>query len=115
MLAFMSPDSARHFKLMLAKQFQDLDSKMAGFEGKDGSVLVGERNNAAVRVMKEQIAKGNKNIGIFYGAAHMAGISKQLEEMGFKHTKTDWRTAWDMTPKEGDFIIKRVEKKPVQN
>jgi hypothetical protein len=116
MLALMSPDSSRHFKLILAKQFQDLDAKMAGFEGPNGSVLVGERNNAAVRVMKEQIGKGQKNIGIFYGAAHMIGISKQLEEMGFKHTKTEWRTAWDMTPKEGDFIIKRVEKKPaVQN
>ncbi|HEV8604267.1 MAG TPA: hypothetical protein VGQ99_02800 [Tepidisphaeraceae bacterium] len=111
-MAFLSPDSARHFKLMLAKQFQDIDSKVSGLEGPGGSVLVTERNNAALKVMKDSIAKGQKNIGIFYGAAHMSGISKKLEEMGFKHVKTEWRVAWDMTPKEGDFIIKQVKKKP---
>ena len=42
----------------------------------------------------------------------MSGISAKLKEMGFKPTNTEWRTAWDMTPKEGDFIIKQVKKKP---
>src|SRR3954447_9805234 len=80
LMAFLSPDSARHFKLILAKQFQDIDSKVSGLEGPDGSVLVTERNNAAIKVLKEQIAAGKKNLGIFYGAAHMSGISKKLEE-----------------------------------
>jgi len=111
-MALLSPDSARHFKLMLAKQFQDIDAKVSGLEGPGGSVLVGERNNAAVRVLKERIDKGDKNIGIFYGAAHMSGISAKLKEMGFKEAGKEWRTAWDMTPKEGDFIIKQVKKKP---
>jgi len=111
MMAFLSPDSARHFKLILAKQFQDIDSKVSGLEGPDGSVLVTERNNAAIKVLKDRMAKGDKNIGIFYGAAHMSGMSKKLEEMGFKWTDTEWRVAWDMTPKEGDFIIKQVKKK----
>ena len=112
LMAFLSPDSARHFKLMLAKQFQDIDSKVSGLEGPEGSVLVTERNNAAISVLKDSIAKGQKNIGIFYGAAHMSGMSKKLEEMGFKWVDTEWRVAWDMTPKEGDFIIKQVKKKP---
>ena len=38
--------------------------------------------------------------------------TKKLEEMGFKWKDTEWRVAWDMTPKEGDFIIKQVKKKP---
>src|SRR3954462_10186468 len=84
LMASLTPDSARHFKLMLAKQFQDIDSKVSGLEGPDGSVLVTERNNAAIAVLKDQMAKGSKNIGIFYGAAHMSGMSKKLEEMGFK-------------------------------
>jgi len=111
LMAFLSPDSARHFKLILAKQFQDIDSKVSGLEGPDGSVLVTERNNAAIKVLKDRIAKGDKNIGIFYGAAHMSGMSRKLEEMGFKWSDTEWRVAWDMTPKEGDFIIKQVKKK----
>ncbi len=112
LMAFLSPDSARHFKLILAKQFQDIDAKVSGLEGPGGSVLVTERNNAAINVLKDSIAKGQKNIGIFYGAAHMSGMSKKIEEMGFKWVDTEWRVAWDMTPKEGDFIIKQVKKKP---
>ena len=42
----------------------------------------------------------------------MSGLSKKVEEMGFKWVDTEWRVAWDMTPKEGDFIIKQVKKKP---
>jgi hypothetical protein len=58
MMAFLSPDSARHFKLILAKQFQDIDSKVSGLEGPDGSVLVTERNNAA-----HQSAQGSHRQG----------------------------------------------------
>lgn len=111
-VALLSPDSARHFKLILAKQFEDIEAKVAGFEGKDGSVLVTERNKAAIAVLKQTIEKGDKNIGIFYGAAHMTDIEKRLEKMGFKYDNTKWLAAWDMTPKEGDTVIKTVKKKP---
>ena len=32
-------------------------------------------------------------------------------EAGFKRVSNEWRVAWDMTPKEGDIVIKRVKKK----
>lgn len=110
--ALLSEDRARHLKLMLARQFEDIEAKVAGMEGPKGSVLVTERNKAAVAVLKQRLEKGEKNIGIFYGAAHMADIEKRLvNDMGFKRVQTEWRTAWDMTPKEGDLVIKRVKKK----
>lgn len=112
LVALTSPDRARHFKMILGRQFEDMEQKVAGLEGPNGSVLVSERNKAAIRILKETLAKGKKNVGLFYGAAHMPDLSKRLAEAGFKAVKSEWRVAWDMTPKEGDIIIKQVKKKP---
>ena len=96
--AMTSPDSARQYKLLLAKQFQNVEAQLAGFEGEKGTVLLTERNKAALAVLKDELAKGRKNVGIFYGAGHMPGIEKVLvAEMGFKPVATEWRVAWDMT------------------
>ena len=111
LVAFTSPDRARHFKMILGRQFEDMEQKVAGLEGPNGSVLVTERNKAAVRILKETVAKGKKNVGLFYGAAHMPDLSKRLAEAGFKPVKTEWRVAWDMTAREGDVIVKTVKKK----
>ena len=97
--AMNSPDSARQYKLLLARQFQDIEAQMAGLEGPDGSVLLTERNKAALRVLKETIAKGKKNIGVFYGAGHMHTMEQALvNDMGFTLEGVEWRVAWDMTP-----------------
>jgi hypothetical protein len=95
--AMASPDSARQYKLLLARQFRDLEDQIAGLEGKEGSVLITERNKAAVRVLKQRVARGERNIGVFYGAGHMPGIERALlDEMGFRKTGVEWRVAWDM-------------------
>lgn len=96
--AMNSPDSARQYKLLLARQFQDIDAQIASMEGPDGSVLLTERNRAALRVLEETIEAGKKNIGVFYGAGHMRGLEDALIEMGFERVKVEWRVAWDMTP-----------------
>jgi hypothetical protein len=114
MVALFSPDRARHMKMMLAKQFNNIEEKMAGMEGPNGSVILGERNKAAVKALRSTIAEGKKDIGIFYGAAHMKGIEEMLVEMGFTQSKIEWRTAWDMTAKDGDIVIKVVKKKPAE-
>jgi len=101
--AMNSPDSGRQYKLLLARQFQDIEAQIAGVEGKEGTVLVAERNKAALKVLRETIGAGKKNIGVFYGAGHMRGLENALiGEMGFRRTGTEWRVAWDMTqPAEG--------------
>ena len=114
-VALTSPDGHRHFKLILARQFEDLERQVAGFEGPSGSVILTERNKKAVEVLKETLASGRKNIGVFYGAAHMIDLDKRVREMGFKPVETEWRTAWDMTPKDGDVIIKIHRKQPAAN
>ena len=99
--ALGSPDRPRQLKLLLAPQFSKMEDIMAGFEGPNGSVLVTERNKAAVAKMLEQIAAGNDHLAIFFGAAHMPGIEKMIEELGFKKTDSNWIVAWDMTGAKG--------------
>ena len=100
LLALSSPDKATGLKLMIARQFNKMDDMLAGLDGPDGSVLVTERNKAAINVLKQQLAAGKQHIGIFYGAAHLKGMEKMLiNDMGFKKVGEQWRVAWDMTPK----------------
>lgn len=98
--ALQSADGARKLKLILAKQFENMDDMVKQMEGPNGSVLLTERNKAAMKVLKEQIAAGRKNIGIFYGAAHLKDLEQRLLDMGFKRTAVEYRIAWDMTPKQ---------------
>jgi hypothetical protein len=96
--AMFSPNSAQEIKRALAAQCADLDDMMEGMEGPHGSVIVGERNKVALRVLQEQIAGGKKYLGIFYGAGHLRLMEKSLEEMGFKKVGVTWRTAWYIGP-----------------
>jgi hypothetical protein len=98
--ALGSPDGARQLKLLLAKQFQNMDEMVEQMEGPNGSVLVTERNKAAIKALKEQLAAGKKNLGIFYGAAHMKDLeSRLINDLGFKRTGVEYRIAWDLTPR----------------
>lgn len=95
--AMRSPDSTRQYKLLLARQFGQLEAQIQDLEGDEGSVLLSERNKAALKVLKRTIDQGKQNIGLFYGAAHMRGIEDVLvNEMGFRRTGIQWRVAWDM-------------------
>jgi hypothetical protein len=95
--ALQSPDRARDLKLLLGKQFMDMDRQIAALEGPRGSVILTERNKAAMNVLDQTIQSGKKEIAVFYGAAHLPGMEKILTgEMNFKRIGQTWRTAWDM-------------------
>jgi hypothetical protein len=96
--AMTSPDSARAYKLLLGKQFQNIEAQIAGIDGPNGSVILSERNKAALKVLKETIKEpGKTNVGVFFGAGHMPGIEKVLTgEMGFERVGAEWVLAWDM-------------------
>ena len=72
---------------------------MNALEGEDGSTIIGQRNRKALDVLRRELAKGKKRIGIFYGAGHLPDMEERLAE-GFglypdiKSIK--WLTAWDM-------------------
>jgi hypothetical protein len=94
---FCRPDGKRQFKLMLAREMDQMEMDGEGMGGPDGSVIVTERNKAAMKALDASLADGKKKIAIFYGAAHMPDMSKRLAERGFKPVSTDWRMAWDLT------------------
>ena len=92
--ALTSPDHARQLKLLLGRQFGDIETQMSGF---GGTVLITERNKACFKVLDKEIADGKKNLGIFYGAGHMTDMEKRLLDRGFKKNDVEWRVGWNMS------------------
>ena len=85
-------------KRMMATQFADSGMMEMGLGATLNQLLVTDRNAAAIKVMRQEIARGKKKIAIFYGAAHMPDFEQQLVD-GFALTKTKqiWVDAWDLT------------------
>ena len=94
---FTRPDMERQVKLFVAKQLGQMEEHALGLDGPDGSVIVTERNKAAMKVLENVLKDGKKDVAIFYGAAHMPDFAERLTAMGFKPVATEWRMAWDLT------------------
>jgi hypothetical protein len=96
--ALKAPDRPRQLKLLFAKQLQNVEQSLEVLEGPNGSVILTERNKVAMNVLRDQLAAGRKNVGVFYGAGHLPGMEKILvHDMGFEKLGHTWRTAWDMS------------------
>ena len=96
------PDMERQVKLLVARHMMDVEMSAAGLGDPKNSVIVSERNKAAMKVLGDAIAGGKKKISVFYGAAHMPDFSERLAAMGFKPVATDWRLAWDLTIRQDE-------------
>jgi hypothetical protein len=94
---FTRPDMERQLKLRFARQMVDLENNPMGPNALNGTVLLTERNKAAIATLDKTLASGKKDIAIFYGAAHMPELSQLLADRGFKPVATEWRLAWDLT------------------
>jgi hypothetical protein len=91
------PDPQRQIKLLLARNMANIEEDAMGLSGPNGSVILTERNKAALAVLDDTLKSGKKDIAIFYGAAHMPDMARRLAERGFKPIATQWHTAWDLT------------------
>jgi hypothetical protein len=49
-----------------------------------------------VRVLEDEIKRGRRKLGIFYGAGHMPDFERRLEVLGFKKSHEHWLVAWDI-------------------
>ena len=84
----------RAFAAEMCKQTED---ELWVFEGDEGSTLIRERNDCALKKLQETIDRGEKKIAIFYGAAHLYDFCEQLEKrFEMKPTGITWVKAWDM-------------------
>lgn len=97
--ALQAPDRARQLKVVLAKQFGQMDAALDAMGGPGGSVILDERNKEALKVLKREIDGGKKHLGVFYGAGHMRGMEELMVDlMGFKQAGPPmWVTAWDLS------------------
>jgi len=100
MLLALFSGNSRSLKFALGRQFGDLEQVFAAMEDNDpsgkGSLLIGERNRAAMAVLSERLGDGDKRIAIYYGAGHMPDFERRLAREGFSKTTDTWLTAWNL-------------------
>lgn len=97
----VDPNAAIKLKRALAEQLAEMGSGDAtGLGPTLSTILVADRNQAALKVFQKELAKGKKKIAIFYGAAHMPDFEKRLrEDFGLKRDGEQWMTAWNLRPR----------------
>ena len=99
MAALFAEDRAQRLKLVMAKQFANMEGEIGMFDGPEGSAIITERNKKAFEVLRREIAKGRKRIAVFYGAGHLPDMQRRLEQdFGMQPSGTDWVTAWSLAP-----------------
>ncbi len=95
--ALLSPTRSVELKYLLARQFNEMERLTAGLDADGGSVILTDRNEVALKVLRKQLQSGKKNIAIFYGAAHLPDMEKQMiEKMGFERKGARWMVAWNL-------------------
>lgn len=95
--AMFAPDRARRLKLLMAKEFANLEGEISIFDGPNGSTIITERNKKAFEVLTREIAKGRNKLAIFYGAGHLPDMQRRLEaEFAMRRTGTVWVSAWSL-------------------
>ncbi|XP_022729970.1 uncharacterized protein LOC111285026 [Durio zibethinus] len=66
------------------------------------SVIIGERNRAAIEALRRAIDDGHNKIAILYGGGHMPDLGRRLrEEFDLVPSHVQWITAWSI--KKRDF------------
>ena len=98
LLALQSPDRTRQLKLILAKQFNEIDELSAGLDGPDGTVIVGERNKAAMKVLQQRLNAGDKKLGVLLWRSAPQGDGKDPHRANGLHPgrRTEVAVAWNL-------------------
>lgn len=95
--AFRSGEGRHQLRMLLASQLEQLET-MAALGGEKGSTLLEGRNEKCLEVLQREIKAGKKNLGIYYGAAHLPHLERRLvDDLGFQKVGQEWIVAWDCT------------------
>lgn len=99
--ALRSGDGKRQLKIVLGRQLEQMERMALGLDEKGGSTLLEGRNEKCLSVLQERLAAGDRNLGIYYGAAHLPHMEQRLvRDLGFRKTGHEWVIAWDCVRKE---------------
>jgi hypothetical protein len=86
-------------KRLMADQMELVESG-TGLGPTLDTILVQDRNGAAMKALAREIKKGTAKIAIFYGAAHMPDFDRRLtQELKLNRQAMTWDRAWDMSGK----------------
>jgi hypothetical protein len=98
MNALLAEDQNLAFKYLFAEELGRTDGVIVGPELENQLTILGDRNKAALEVLDETLDNPTiQKISIFYGAAHMPGIERELiQSFGFEKIQQRWRSAWKM-------------------
>ena len=92
--AFRDGEGRHQLRLMFAQQLEAMESMSAGA----GTTLLEGRNEKCLAVLQREMKSGRKDLGIYYGAAHLPHMEKRLvEDLGFRKVDHEWLVAWDCT------------------
>ena len=103
MLSALSSDRFYRIRRIAAVQLAKAGGgdAFAGFDGT--STIITERNKKCLDVMSRELKKGQKKVGIFYGAGHFSDMEKRMaDEYGFERTTEDWLVAWHLRNPKGE-------------
>ena len=100
--AVRSKNRKQRLKFLIGREFSNIEKMFSGGgpSGENETLLIGERNKAALEVMVERIAKGDRELCLFYGAGHMPDFElRMIRDHGFDRVGHEWRTAWRVAGK----------------
>lgn len=94
--AMNAEDQNAAFKYLFAQELGRSGGIIVGEEQEQQITILGDRNAAALRVLAGALERPDyRQISIFYGAAHMPGIEREISgRMGFKRTEVRWLSSW---------------------
>ncbi len=94
--ALNSQNQNNAFKYLFAAELGRSGGVIVGAELEQQLTILGDRNKAALRVLDEVLQNPSLGqISIFYGAAHMPGIEREITSaLGFSRSGLSWQSAW---------------------
>ncbi|KAL2553728.1 hypothetical protein Fot_07347 [Forsythia ovata] len=107
-------DFGAAMKVFLAKRLTSEFIQVTA-DVEEGSVIIGERNKAAIKALDRAIGDGHNKIAILYGGGHMPDLGRRLrEEFDLVPSQVQWITAWsirnkNMTSKSFPFLKTMAE------
>ncbi|KAK3210724.1 hypothetical protein Dsin_015430 [Dipteronia sinensis] len=89
-------------KVFLAKRLTSEFTQVTT-EVEESSVIIGERNRAAIEALGRAIDEGHNRIAILYGGGHMPDLGRRLrEEFDLFPSRVQWVTAWSIRNRDLD-------------
>lgn len=89
-------DLGAAMKVFLARRLTSEFTQVTA-DVEEESVIIGERNKAAIEALRRAIDDGHRRIAILYGGGHMPDLGRRLrEEFDLVPSQVQWITAWSI-------------------